>query len=68
LRRDQAEALQGLNAARKSGDIEEGSSAMGQDAGLIRDISPAGEVVTRIAAEAGDSAQEAAAAGCSSGW
>ena len=25
---------------------------MGQDAGLIRDIPPAGEVVTRIAAEA----------------
>jgi NAD(P)H-dependent flavin oxidoreductase YrpB (nitropropane dioxygenase family) len=52
LRRDQAAALEGLNAARKSGDIEEGSLAMGQDAGLIRDIPPAAEVVTRIAQEA----------------
>jgi len=52
LRRDQAAALEGLNSARKSGDIEEGSLAMGQDAGLIRDIPPAGDVVTRIAEEA----------------
>jgi NAD(P)H-dependent flavin oxidoreductase YrpB (nitropropane dioxygenase family) len=52
LRRDQAAALEGLNAARKSGDIEEASLAMGQDAGLIRDIPPAGDIVTRIAAEA----------------
>jgi NAD(P)H-dependent flavin oxidoreductase YrpB (nitropropane dioxygenase family) len=52
LRRDQAAALEGLNAARKSGDIEEGSLAMGQDAGLIRDIPPAGDIVTRIAEEA----------------
>jgi NAD(P)H-dependent flavin oxidoreductase YrpB (nitropropane dioxygenase family) len=52
LRRDQAAALEGLNSARKSGDIEEGSLATGQDTGLIRDIPPAGEVVTRIAEEA----------------
>ena len=52
LRRDQAAARDGLAAARKSGDIEEGSLAMGQDAGLIRDIPPAAEVVTRIAEEA----------------
>jgi len=52
LRRDQAAALEGLRAARSSGDIEEASLAMGQDAGLISDIPPAGEVVTRIAAEA----------------
>lgn len=52
LRRDQAAAAEGLAAARKSGDIEEGSLAMGQDAGLIHDIPPAGDVVTRIAAEA----------------
>jgi NAD(P)H-dependent flavin oxidoreductase YrpB (nitropropane dioxygenase family) len=52
LRRDQAAAAEGLAAARKSGDIEEGSLAMGQDAGLIRDIPPAGDVVTRIAEEA----------------
>jgi NAD(P)H-dependent flavin oxidoreductase YrpB (nitropropane dioxygenase family) len=52
LRRDQAAALEGLNAARRSGDIEEGSLAMGQDAGLIGDIPPAGEVVTSITEEA----------------
>jgi NAD(P)H-dependent flavin oxidoreductase YrpB (nitropropane dioxygenase family) len=52
LRRDQTAALEGLRAARRSGDIEEASLAMGQDAGLIGDIPPAGEVVTRIAAEA----------------
>jgi NAD(P)H-dependent flavin oxidoreductase YrpB (nitropropane dioxygenase family) len=52
LRRDQAAALEGLRAARRSGDIEEGSLTMGQDAGLIRDIPPAGEVVTRVAEEA----------------
>jgi NAD(P)H-dependent flavin oxidoreductase YrpB (nitropropane dioxygenase family) len=52
LRRDQAAALEGLRTARRSGDIEEGSLAMGQDAGLIHDIPPAGEVVTRIAEEA----------------
>jgi NAD(P)H-dependent flavin oxidoreductase YrpB (nitropropane dioxygenase family) len=52
LRRDQVAARDGLAAARKSGDIEEGSLAMGQDAGLINDIPPAGEVVTRIAEEA----------------
>jgi NAD(P)H-dependent flavin oxidoreductase YrpB (nitropropane dioxygenase family) len=52
LRRDQAAALEGLNAARRSGDIDEGSLAMGQDAGLIRDIPPAAEVVSRIAQEA----------------
>jgi NAD(P)H-dependent flavin oxidoreductase YrpB (nitropropane dioxygenase family) len=52
LRRDQAAALEGLNSARKSGDIEEGSLAMGQDAGLISDIPSAGEVITRIAEEA----------------
>src|ERR1044071_9292260 len=52
LRRDQAAALERLRAARSSGDIEEASLAMGQDAGLIRDIPPAGEVVTRTAERA----------------
>ena len=52
MRRDQAGALEGLTAARKSGDIEEGSLGMGQDSGLIRDIPPAGDVVKRIAEEA----------------
>jgi NAD(P)H-dependent flavin oxidoreductase YrpB (nitropropane dioxygenase family) len=52
LRRDQEKALAGLNAARKSGDTEEGSLSMGQDAGLIHDIPPAAEIVRRIAQEA----------------
>jgi NAD(P)H-dependent flavin oxidoreductase YrpB (nitropropane dioxygenase family) len=47
-----AAARERLTAARKSSDIEEGSVAMGQNAGLIRDIPPAGEVVTGIAEEA----------------
>ncbi len=52
LRRDGAEALQKLQAARKSGNVDEGPLSMGQDAGLIRDIPPAGEIVSRIAREA----------------
>jgi len=52
LRRDRATALERLNAARKSGDVEEGPLSMGQDAGLIHDIPPAAEIVRRIAAEA----------------
>jgi NAD(P)H-dependent flavin oxidoreductase YrpB (nitropropane dioxygenase family) len=52
LRRDRAKALEGLNAARKSGDVEEGPLSMGQDAGLIHDIPSAADIVTRIAQEA----------------
>ena len=52
LRRDRTEAIEKLAAARKSGDVDEGPLSMGQDAGLIRDIPPAGDLVTRIAREA----------------
>ena len=52
LRQNQAQAHADLIAARKSGDIEEASLSMGQDAGLIHDIPPAGEIVTRIARQA----------------
>jgi NAD(P)H-dependent flavin oxidoreductase YrpB (nitropropane dioxygenase family) len=52
LRRDRTTALEGLNAARKSGDTEEGPLSMGQDAGLIHDIPPAAEIVMHIAQEA----------------
>ena len=52
LRQHRAEALARLQAARKSGDVEEGPLSMGQDAGLIHDIVPAAEIVTRIAREA----------------
>src|SRR5262249_37330772 len=41
-----------LQAARKSGDVEEAVLSMGQDAGLIHDIAPAGEIVSRIAQDA----------------
>lgn len=52
LRRNQAEAWEGIQAARAAGDAEEAYLLYGQDAGLINDIPPAGEVVRRIAAEA----------------
>jgi NAD(P)H-dependent flavin oxidoreductase YrpB (nitropropane dioxygenase family) len=41
LRQSRAEANAKLWAARKSGDVDEGTLSMGQDAGLIHDIPPA---------------------------
>jgi len=52
LRQRQAEAKAALQAARKNGDVEEAVLSMGQDAGLIHDIAPAAEIVTRIAEDA----------------
>jgi NAD(P)H-dependent flavin oxidoreductase YrpB (nitropropane dioxygenase family) len=52
LRQQRADALADVQAARKSGDINEAPLSMGQDAGLIHDILPAGEIVRRIAREA----------------
>ena len=52
LRQQRADALAGVQAARKSGDTNEAPLSMGQDAGLIHDILPAGEIVRRIAREA----------------
>jgi NAD(P)H-dependent flavin oxidoreductase YrpB (nitropropane dioxygenase family) len=52
LRQFRAEANRKLRAAREAGDVEEGSLAMGQDAGLIHDIPPAADIVTRIVQEA----------------
>ena len=52
LRKQRAEALAGVQAARKSGDTAEAVLSMGQDAGLIHDILPAAEIVRRIAEEA----------------
>jgi NAD(P)H-dependent flavin oxidoreductase YrpB (nitropropane dioxygenase family) len=54
LRQSRAEVNQKLRAARESGDVEEGSLSMGQDAGLIHDIPPAADIVTRIAQEANE--------------
>src|SRR5215469_4596946 len=52
LRQRQAEALASVQAARKRGDIDEAPLSMGQDAGLIHDIAPAAEIVSRIAEDA----------------
>jgi NAD(P)H-dependent flavin oxidoreductase YrpB (nitropropane dioxygenase family) len=52
LRQHQADALAAIVDARRRGDVDEAPLSMGQDAGLIREILPAGEIVRRIAAEA----------------
>jgi NAD(P)H-dependent flavin oxidoreductase YrpB (nitropropane dioxygenase family) len=52
LRLGRAEAIAKLCAARECGDIDEGPLSMAQDAGLIHDIPPAGEIVARTAKEA----------------
>jgi NAD(P)H-dependent flavin oxidoreductase YrpB (nitropropane dioxygenase family) len=52
LRQNRAEAWARVQAARKAGDIDEAPLSMGQDAGLIHDIPPAGEIVTRMVQEA----------------
>ena len=52
LRANQAEAAAGLQRAVTEGDAEEGALFMGQDAGLIDSIEPAGEIVRRIVSEA----------------
>ena len=46
------EARAALQTARKNGDVDEAVLSMGQDAGLIHDIAPAAEIVSRIAEEA----------------
>ena len=52
LRQHQPEAWAKVVAARKDGDVAEASLSYGQDAGLIGDILPAGEIVRRVAREA----------------
>ncbi len=52
LRQHRAEAIAQLRAAREIGDVDEGPLSMGQDAGLIHDIPPAGDLVRRIAEDA----------------
>jgi NAD(P)H-dependent flavin oxidoreductase YrpB (nitropropane dioxygenase family) len=52
LRQRQAEALAAVKAARQAGDADEAPLFIGQDAGLIHDIAPAAEIVSRIASEA----------------
>ncbi len=52
LRARQPEAAAALERARETGDVDNASLLIGQDAGLIHDIPPAGEIVERIVAEA----------------
>ena len=52
LRAQQPDAASALERARKMGDADNASLLIGQDAGLIHDIPPAGEIVERIVAEA----------------
>jgi NAD(P)H-dependent flavin oxidoreductase YrpB (nitropropane dioxygenase family) len=52
LRQRRAEAHAALQTARRNGDADEAVLSMGQDAGLIHDILPAGEIVARIAQQA----------------
>ena len=60
LRRRRLEVLPGVQAARASGDAERGSLQMGQDAGLIDAIEPAGALVARLAADAETALRERA--------
>jgi len=52
LRQHQKEAFAAVQAARQAGDAEEAPLSFGQDAGLIHEILPAGEIVRRIVSEA----------------
>lgn len=54
LRQSQEMAKVEILAARKAGNVEEAPLPYGQDAGLINEIIPAGEIVLRIAKEAED--------------
>jgi len=51
LRRRSREVLPQIDAARASGDADRGVLFMGEDAGLIDSIEPAGALVERLAAE-----------------
>jgi NAD(P)H-dependent flavin oxidoreductase YrpB (nitropropane dioxygenase family) len=52
LRARQPEVAAAMERAREIGDADNASLLMGQDAGLIHDIPPAGEIVERIVVEA----------------
>lgn len=52
LRQRQAEVMAAVQAARQAGDPEETPLSYGQDAGLIREIAPAAEIVRRIVSDA----------------
>ncbi|MCD6075818.1 MAG: 2-nitropropane dioxygenase [Rhodospirillales bacterium] len=52
LRQHRASVMAGILAARKVGDVKESTLSYGQDAGLIGDIAPSGEIIRRMAREA----------------
>lgn len=52
LRRSAPEAGKAAIAARQAGDVENAPLLVGQDAGLIHSVIPAGEVIRRMVAEA----------------
>jgi NAD(P)H-dependent flavin oxidoreductase YrpB (nitropropane dioxygenase family) len=52
VRQRRAELLQGIQRAREQGDVANGSLLIGQDAGLIDSVEPAGQIVQRIVREA----------------
>jgi NAD(P)H-dependent flavin oxidoreductase YrpB (nitropropane dioxygenase family) len=52
LRQQRTEAYARVQAARQAGDVNNAPLSYGQDAGLINDVVPAGEIVQRIAREA----------------
>ena len=54
LRSHRADAARGISEARKAGDAKNALLFFGQDAGLIDELLPAGEVVKRIAEEAAE--------------
>jgi NAD(P)H-dependent flavin oxidoreductase YrpB (nitropropane dioxygenase family) len=52
LRRRREEVRKAVAAARSIGDAEHGSLLIGQDAGLVDSIEPAGALIARLAADA----------------
>ena len=54
VRLHQAELAKRIAEARASGDVANGTLLVGQDAGLIDAVEPAGDVVRRIVLEAED--------------
>jgi NAD(P)H-dependent flavin oxidoreductase YrpB (nitropropane dioxygenase family) len=54
VRQRRAELLQRIRRAREQGDVANGSLLIGQDAGLIDRVEPAGDIVQRLVHEAED--------------
>jgi NAD(P)H-dependent flavin oxidoreductase YrpB (nitropropane dioxygenase family) len=52
VRQRRAELLQRIQRAREQGDVTNGSLLIGQDAGLIESVEPAGQIVQRMVREA----------------